>query len=60
ATLLLASWVICTGLIVNLLLKAHSGRPRPVNTDLFGGTEMFMAAGSFGGSCQSNCSFISG
>jgi membrane-associated phospholipid phosphatase len=60
ATLLLASWVICTGLIVNLLLKAHSGRPRPVNTDLFGGTDPFMAAGSFGGSCQSNCSFISG
>jgi len=25
------------GLVVNLLLKAHSGRPRPVQTNLFGG-----------------------
>ncbi len=47
-------------LIVNLWLKALSGRPRPRQTDLFGGTLDFVHAGSFAGKCVSNCSFISG
>ncbi len=56
----LGSLVLGTGLITNLILKAHSGRPRPSQTDLFGGSLQFMPAGSFHGACQSNCSFISG
>jgi lipid A 4'-phosphatase len=56
----LISLGISTGLITNLILKAHSGRPRPFNSDLFGGPLHFMPAGSFHGACTSNCSFISG
>ncbi|AVA20980.1 phosphatidic acid phosphatase protein [Rhizobium sp. NXC24] len=47
-------------LIVNLWLKSFSGRPRPRQTDLFGGMLDFVHAGSFAGKCVSNCSFISG
>ncbi|TXH99137.1 MAG: phosphatase PAP2 family protein [Rhizobium sp.] len=46
--------------IVNFWLKTFSGRPRPRQTDLFGGTLDFVHAGSFAGKCVSNCSFISG
>lgn len=46
--------------LVNLLLKSYSGRPRPHQTDLFGGELPFMPAGSFSGQCDNNCSFISG
>ena len=56
----LVSLGIGPGLITNLFLKAHSGRPRPIQTDLFGGKLEFMPAGSFGGACERNCSFISG
>jgi membrane-associated phospholipid phosphatase len=47
-------------LLVNLFLKQISNRPRPYETDLFGGREAFMPAGDFSGACSGNCSFISG
>lgn len=47
-------------LVVNVILKEWSGRPRPIETDVFGGTLHFMPAGSFAGACDGNCSFISG
>lgn len=59
-------WIALTALIagpyvlVNLILKSLSGRPRPYETDMFGGEKLFAAAGSFDGSCYNNCSFISG
>lgn len=56
----LAVWIIDSGLIVNFLLKGHSGRPRPDMTLLFGGSMPFVPAGDFSGACTSNCSFISG
>ncbi len=56
----LGSLLLGPVLIVNLWLKAFSGRPRPRQTDLFGGTLDFVHAGSFAGKCVSNCSFISG
>ncbi|WP_183872142.1 phosphatase PAP2 family protein [Rhizobium sp. BK491] len=56
----LGSLLVGPVLIVNLWLKAFSGRPRPRQTDLFGGTLDFVHAGSFAGKCVSNCSFISG
>ncbi|WP_037153620.1 phosphatase PAP2 family protein [Rhizobium freirei] len=56
----LGSLLIGPVLIVNLWLKAFSGRPRPRQTDLFGGALDFVQAGSFAGKCVSNCSFISG
>lgn len=48
------------GLLVNLLLKTFSGRPRPRDTIFFGGDLDFVQAGSFAGKCLKNCSFISG
>ncbi|MBB5572047.1 MULTISPECIES: phosphatase PAP2 family protein [Rhizobium] len=56
----LGSLLLGPVLIVNLWLKAFSGRPRPRQTDLFGGLLDFVHAGSFAGKCASNCSFISG
>ncbi|NTF86671.1 phosphatase PAP2 family protein [Agrobacterium rhizogenes] len=56
----LGSLLLGPVLIVNLWLKAFSGRPRPRQTDFFGGTLDFVHAGSFAGKCVSNCSFISG
>lgn len=47
-------------LLVNVFLKAFSGRPRPFQTELFGGEMPFVPAGAFHGICQSNCSFVSG
>lgn len=47
-------------LLVNLILKTVSGRPRPYETDMFGGEKLFAAAGSLDGTCSNNCSFISG
>jgi hypothetical protein len=51
---------LSAGLMTNLILKSHSGRPRPRQTDLFGGSLEFMPAGSFNGACERNCSFVSG
>lgn len=48
------------GLIVNLIFKEIWGRPRPVETDLFGGAFPFVPAGQWSDYCASNCSFVSG
>jgi lipid A 4'-phosphatase len=56
----LLSLALGCGLIVNLTLKEFSGRPRPRDTNLFGGALDFIQAGSFAGKCLKNCSFISG
>lgn len=52
---LLAPWII-----VNLIFKAHSGRARPHQTDLFGGDGAFTPAWVFTDQCANNCSFVSG
>ncbi|MGK6312768.1 phosphatase PAP2 family protein [Neorhizobium sp. DT-125] len=46
--------------LVNMILKEVSDRPRPHQTDLFGGRDVFMPAGDFQGACDGNCSFVSG
>ena len=56
----LAAYLVGPIIIVNGLLKAYSGRPRPVDATLFGGDLDFMAVGDFSGACLSNCSFVSG
>jgi membrane-associated phospholipid phosphatase len=48
------------GLLVNALLKAFWGRPRPREILDFGGHLDFFPAGIPGGGCLSNCSFPSG
>jgi lipid A 4'-phosphatase len=56
----LAAFLAGPGLLVNLLLKEHWGRPRPASTDLFGGDLPFVPAGQWSDACASNCSFVSG
>ncbi len=48
------------GLIVNLGLKDHAHRPRPVQTVDFGGPDEFRPWYRFDGACRRNCSFASG
>lgn len=48
------------GLIVNLGLKDHAHRPRPVQTRDFGGADEFRPWYRFDGECRRNCSFASG
>lgn len=57
---LVGAFALGPGLMVNVVLKDHWGRPRPRTVDLFGGKLPFEPAGSFGGQCHDNCSFVSG
>ncbi len=57
---LLATMAIGPGLIVNLILKDHAHRPRPVHVVDFGGQDEFKPWYRFDGACQKNCSFVSG
>jgi len=45
---------------VNGLPNSHSGRPRPVQTSLFGGTVDFTDAGTLLVNVRRTCSFVSG
>lgn len=47
-------------LLVNWILKAFWGRPRPRATDLFLGDDPFILPGTYSDYCLSNCSFVSG
>ena len=58
--LALMALVLGPYLLVNIVLKSLSGRPRPYETDLFAGHLPFAPAGSFSGACHDNCSFVSG
>jgi membrane-associated phospholipid phosphatase len=57
---LIATMAIGPGLIVNLGLKDHTHRPRPVQTQDFGGHFEFRPWYRFDGACRKNCSFVSG
>jgi lipid A 4'-phosphatase len=48
------------GLLVNGLIKEHSHRPRPFQTQDFGGQWQFRPFGHFDGWCVTDCSFVSG
>lgn len=54
------SYLICVGLVVNVVLKAHWGRPRPFQIDVFNGESPMVRAGEISSYCQANCSFVSG
>ena len=47
-------------LLVNLVLKEHWGRPRPMQTLFFGGKDPYVLPGDISTYCESNCSFVSG
>jgi membrane-associated PAP2 superfamily phosphatase len=57
---LAATLAIGPGLIVNLGLKDHAHRPRPTQTQDFGGPYEFRPWYRFDGGCKKNCSFVSG
>jgi lipid A 4'-phosphatase len=57
---LIATMVIGPGLIINLGLKDHWHRPRPVQTQEFGGPDPFRPWYEGNGACKKNCSFVSG
>jgi membrane-associated PAP2 superfamily phosphatase len=57
---LIATIAIGSGLIVNLGLKDHTHRPRPVHVVDFGGPDAFRPWYRFDGACKANCSFVSG
>jgi lipid A 4'-phosphatase len=48
------------GLLVNGIIKEHSHRPRPFQTQEFGGPWEFRPFGRFDGQCVTDCSFVSG
>jgi len=48
------------GLFVNVTLKDHWGRPRPIDVTQFGGDQHFVAWWDPRGDCPGNCSFVSG
>ncbi|HUZ67841.1 MAG TPA: phosphatase PAP2 family protein [Beijerinckiaceae bacterium] len=48
------------GLLVNVILKDHSHRPRPIQVQEFGGSAKFEPWYRFDGACARNCSFVSG
>lgn len=52
--------LIGPGLIVNEVIKAESGRARPLHTELFGGEKAFTPAFVPSDQCHDNCSFVSG
>ena len=56
----IATLAIGPGLVVNLGLKDHLHRPRPIHVVEFGGSDEFRPWYRFDGACKSNCSFVSG
>ena len=57
---LLSTLALGPGLLVNVVLKEHWGRPRPIDVTQFGGSQHFVAWWDPRGECPGNCSFVSG
>jgi lipid A 4'-phosphatase len=57
---LIATMIIGPGLIVNVGLKDHWHRPRPIQTQDFNGPSPFTPWYDDNGGCKRNCSFVSG
>ena len=56
----LALLLLGPGLLVNAILKAYWGRPRPRAIEEFGGDHGFTPPFQIDGECLRNCSFVSG
>ena len=59
-TVLALSLALGPGLLVNVALKDHWHRPRPVQVEAFGGPDAFRPFSRRDGACRRNCSFVSG
>jgi len=57
---IITTFLLTPGLIANVILKDHWGRPRPTEVTAFGGTLAFKPWWDPRGSCDKNCSFVSG
>jgi lipid A 4'-phosphatase len=57
---LIATMALAPGLVANVLLKDHWGRPRPIDVTQFGGDQHFVAWWDPRGDCPANCAFVSG
>ena len=57
---LMATMALAPGLLVNVVLKDHWGRSRPIDVTQFGGSEHFIAWWDPRGDCPANCAFVSG
>jgi lipid A 4'-phosphatase len=60
AIFLIATLALGPGILANLLLKDHWGRPRPIDLQEFGGDYRFKPWWDPRGDCPNNCSFIAG
>jgi lipid A 4'-phosphatase len=60
AVFLVVTMALGPGLLVNVALKDHWGRPRPIDVTQFGGSQHFVAWWDPRGGCPGNCSFVSG
>jgi lipid A 4'-phosphatase len=60
AIFLVATLALGPGLITNLALKDHWGRPRPIDVQQFGGDFRFEPWWDPRGNCPNNCSFVAG
>ena len=60
ALFLVLTLALGPGLAVNAILKEISHRPRPEQTQEFGGPWAFRPLQKFDGECKKNCSFVSG
>lgn len=60
ALYLLLTLALGSGLLVNGMMKSHSGRARPADVVQFGGDKTFTPAVLIGDQCSRNCSFVCG
>ncbi len=60
ALYVILAFAIGPGLLVNVVLKDNSHRPRPANVEEFGGPDAYAPPFDFSGACESNCSFVAG
>jgi len=58
--LMLVTLVLAPGVLANVVLKEHWGRPRPIDVAEFKGDEHFRPWWDPRGDCARNCSFIGG
>jgi lipid A 4'-phosphatase len=58
--LMVSTLALGPGLVVNLILKDHWGRPRPGQIDIFGGNAPYVDVWRITDYCATNCSFVSG
>ena len=57
---MVATLALAPGLLTNVILKSHWGRPRPIDVVEFGGDQHFVPWWDPRGDCPDNCSFVAG